>query len=339
LRGLPQILSALFVALLAAMSHAEPAPIVVWYRASEECPAGPDFLARLGARAAATKLAGAGDHIDFVVTLVATDTETVGRLERQTQAGTVAIRELRDASCERVADALSLSLALSLPSLHEATVADTNVPTAVEPTTEQAPINLPPRPVPKSTVEPLPRASPAPLAVTKLASSGRLGARAGAVVGIMPDAMARAEVHLELDGLLPRVPSHPFLRVGALAALGSRHTAEAGPIREWIGAGRLQGCPWRIGKQGASVFPCLAVEIGAMSVSNGRTSVTSVGWWLAGATGLGGRVDLTRWLALEVEAELQLPLVRNQIAADSRLLYRSAPLTFQAGLGLSARLW
>jgi hypothetical protein len=45
------------------------------------------------------KLAGAGDHVDFLVTLVDSGTETVGRLERQTRAGTIAIRELRDPSC------------------------------------------------------------------------------------------------------------------------------------------------------------------------------------------------------------------------------------------------
>lgn len=56
----------------------------------------------------------AGDHIDFVVTLVTEQGETLGRLERQTGNGTVAIRELRDPACDRVADALALSLALSL---------------------------------------------------------------------------------------------------------------------------------------------------------------------------------------------------------------------------------
>lgn len=68
---------------------------------------------RLSGRAA-VRLAKAGDHIDFVVTLVADEADVVGRLERQTQSGTVAIRELRDKECARVADAIALSLALAL---------------------------------------------------------------------------------------------------------------------------------------------------------------------------------------------------------------------------------
>src|SRR4051794_15815274 len=93
---------------------AETGPPAVWYRASEACPGGPQFLQKLAESSRQARLAEAGDHIDFVVTLVANGTETVGRLERQTNSGSVAIRELRDASCERVADALALSLSLAL---------------------------------------------------------------------------------------------------------------------------------------------------------------------------------------------------------------------------------
>lgn len=341
MRPLSPFLSALLVALLTKVGRADSPPAVVWYRASEACPSGADFLARLGARAATTKLAGPGDHIDFVVTLVATAAETVGRLERQTQAGTVAIRELRDASCERVADALSLGLALSLPNSSEAATTDSDA-SPVEPRVEPAPANPLPKPPPQSTVEPPQRparARPLQPEAKRAAASGRLGAQGGALVGVMPELMGRAEVHLELDGLWPQISSHPFLRMGALASFGSTHPPLAGRIREWIGAGRLQGCPWRLRKAGASAFPCLAAEIGAMGVSNARTAVSSVGWWLAAAAGLGARVDLSQRFALEAEAELQLPLLRYEIAEDSRVLYRSAPLTFQAGLGISARLW
>ncbi|HEY0469423.1 MAG TPA: hypothetical protein VGC79_34775, partial [Polyangiaceae bacterium] len=93
---------------------AETLPPAVWYRASEACPDGRQFLEKLAESSRQARLAQAGDHIDFVVTLVANGHETVGRLERQTDSGIVAIRELRDATCERVADALALSLGLAL---------------------------------------------------------------------------------------------------------------------------------------------------------------------------------------------------------------------------------
>lgn len=99
---------------LAAPAFAETEPPAVWFRASETCPSGAQFLEKLAAHSRKARLAQAGDHIDFVVTLVADGRETVGRLERQTDAGIVAIRELRDATCEEVADALALSLGLAL---------------------------------------------------------------------------------------------------------------------------------------------------------------------------------------------------------------------------------
>src|SRR6188768_936177 len=93
---------------------AETQPPSVWYRASEACPNGAQFLDKLAENSRRARLAQAGDHIDFVVTLVADSKQTVGRLERQTDSGIVAIRELHDATCEQVADALALSLGLAL---------------------------------------------------------------------------------------------------------------------------------------------------------------------------------------------------------------------------------
>src|SRR4051812_9995401 len=103
-----------FSATFAVPALARAEPPAVWYRASEACPSGAQFLEKLAENARHARLAQAGDHIDFVVTLVANRDETVGRLERQTNSGVVAIRELRDATCGQVADALALSLGLAL---------------------------------------------------------------------------------------------------------------------------------------------------------------------------------------------------------------------------------
>src|SRR3954468_10698753 len=110
-------LSAVVVWLAAASKPAQAQSAhtpAVWYRASAACPTGPEFLAKLAEGPERARLAEAGDHIDFVVTLLSASGETVGRLERQTNGGTVAIRELRDATCAQVANALALSLGLAL---------------------------------------------------------------------------------------------------------------------------------------------------------------------------------------------------------------------------------
>jgi hypothetical protein len=104
------LLFASFARPAAAQDERSPA---IWYRASEHCPTGSEFLRKLAKNGHSVRLAEGGDHIDFVVTLLSAEARTVGRLERQTKAGTVAIRELRDATCERVAEALVLSLGLA----------------------------------------------------------------------------------------------------------------------------------------------------------------------------------------------------------------------------------
>lgn len=107
-------LAACFAWLVAVPCQAQTPQAVVWYRSAEGCPDAPQFLARLGDRASLARVAQAGDYVDFVVTLTATEQGSSGRLERQTQSGTVAIQEIRDRECARVADALALSLALAL---------------------------------------------------------------------------------------------------------------------------------------------------------------------------------------------------------------------------------
>ncbi|HWO09245.1 MAG TPA: hypothetical protein VNN80_07185, partial [Polyangiaceae bacterium] len=88
--------------------------VSVWYRSSDGCPSGPAFLARLKQLGHDADLAGVGDRVDFVVTLAADSPNSAGRLERQTERGTVAIRELQAPRCEDVAEALALNIELAL---------------------------------------------------------------------------------------------------------------------------------------------------------------------------------------------------------------------------------
>ncbi|HTV19937.1 MAG TPA: hypothetical protein VMG12_14730 [Polyangiaceae bacterium] len=59
-------------------------------------------------------IAGTGDRIDFVVNLAFAVDASSGRLERQSSAGTVAIRDVVAQSCQEVAEVLALSLDLTL---------------------------------------------------------------------------------------------------------------------------------------------------------------------------------------------------------------------------------
>jgi hypothetical protein len=91
--------------------------VSIWYRTSEGCPSGDDFVQRLADLGRAAHLADAGDHIDFVVTLGVGTPKSSGRLERQTTGGTVAIRDVEAENCSQVSEALALSETGSRPQI------------------------------------------------------------------------------------------------------------------------------------------------------------------------------------------------------------------------------
>jgi hypothetical protein len=93
---------------------AESLPVHVWYRASEGCPEGPAFVARLVQLGHAAELARVGDPVDFTVSVARTHEGSSGRLERQTAAGQLAMRQVSAPSCEEVVEGLALSLDLAL---------------------------------------------------------------------------------------------------------------------------------------------------------------------------------------------------------------------------------
>src|SRR5688572_25256353 len=161
---------ALVAILLSAGAGAEPAASAtsIWYRSSDGCPDGAAFLERLEQLGRSARLADAGDPIDFVVTLGSKDGGSFGRLERQTERGTVAIRQVEAPACVEVADALALSLDLALdpgqavgapPSAPLAP----DAPVASEAAASQHPKSVPEAPPPRRS-EPAQATSSSPLA-------------------------------------------------------------------------------------------------------------------------------------------------------------------------------
>jgi hypothetical protein len=330
-------------------------PPAIWYRASEGCPDGAQFLKKLTESARQARLAQAGDHIDFVVTLRTDGKETAGRLERQTDSGIVAIRELRDATCERVADALALSLGLALAPAQAEPKGDKSgsdpwgLVDAPNPTVEAAPPAPPPPPEPSVPVPTAgrgagaehaavpPRSAPPPPPDTRSAWS--LGFGFGAMIGISTHPLPRAEIFIDSNPALSRVLSDLSLRAGVIAAWGSSETS-IGPVQRWILTSRGEACPvaWRAGR--VDLRPCVAFELGATGVSADRGSgMADRSLWAAPA----GQVRLAvalepRWLSLEISGGALVPLIRNEIYSGSKSLYRDAAAVFHASVGVSLRL-
>lgn len=331
---------------------------MVWYRASGECPQGTEFLGKLGDRARLTRLAGAGDHVDFVVTLQSADRETVGRVERQTASGTVAIRELRDASCARVADALALSLSLSLQPKGDAPTdgSSSSAPPAEVPTV--APANDPPvspatAPIAAVEAKAVERPSTSPklpperdvAPVAKSASEvkppngGWFGLQLGALTGVAPSVLVRGVASVAVENVLPEWFTGASLRFAPVFAYGSAET-RVGSIEHWLLAGRAEGCPVRWGVPTFGVAPCLGIELGVTHAAASDTPGSGqANLWMVAGAGLRAAVAIASGTNLEMQAEAQAPLFRNDVTAGSDTVYRQKIIGFQGGLGISAQLW
>lgn len=314
----------------------------VWYRASDTCPNGAQFLDKLAESARSARLAQAGDHIDFVVTLVADGQETIGRLERQTNSGAVAIRELRDATCEQVADALALSLGLALTpgqgSEHPVVDRDDSVPTE----STSAPVPTPATVSDSATTaDAVPTATPQNSA-TALPLRRRVwsvGADFGVMIGITTHPLPRGALFVDFEPALSRFLPNLSLRGSLVGSVGSSDTA-VGPVRRWILAGRAEGCPiaWVEGR--FDLRPCAAFELGVdNAAADGDAALDDHGIWAAPAGQLRLAFALQpRVIQLEAGGGVLIPLIRKEIFSGTQSLYRDAPVIFQAGLGVSLRL-
>ena len=305
----------------------------IWYRASQQCPSDAEFMTKLVGNAVQPKLAEAGDHIDFLVTLVDSGTETVGHLERQTRAGTVAIRELRDPSCARVAEGLALSLGLALepgqtaPVQASGALAIARADDAVA--AETAAIAAPAAPPPFVPVHAVVHG--APVAMTKRASA--VGAAAGVLYGLSPRPMARGQAFVDLNPMWPQLGSKFSARLGVVGALGSAET-RIGSVQSFVLGGFAEGCPWRVGEARLSLRPCLGFELGASGASHERGSGLSDSTvWATPAAGLRLSAALAAWVGLEAGAGIELPIVRSEVFAGPSSVYRAEMVLFQATLG------
>jgi hypothetical protein len=308
------------VVLGVSLAHAEQAPVSVWYRNSAGCPDGSTFIARLAELGQSVRLAQVGDRVDFVVTLGQAADASSGRLERQTRAGTVAIREYRDARCEAVAEALALTLDLALDP-------DEPAPAA-------------PAPAPHASRQPrLPAAADTPTAASSeepsaVSPSWVIGGQALMMTGIAPGALLGAALFGAVenpDWFVEQV------RASVLVARGGGQAAGR-ELNVSLLAARLEACPLSWGASHVRVAPCAAMDLGAV-VAEGRDALAASdgGFWAAATAH--GRLRMAVSAALAVEAQLgaSAPLVRYEMGPsdESVVWFRTGALGADAAVGLS----
>lgn len=285
------------------------APIAaVWYRSGEGCPDGAAFIERLRTRSIPAQLAQVGDRIDFVVTLGAGPDGGRGRLERQAEKGTVALREVQGKTCEGVADALALSLALSWD------------PSAQPPVTEATPASSEP-PVAERVAAPTLAATASPPASASAGSPDPA-----------PDSSPRS-VRIGIEGLLWSLTEQSPLFGGALfGELGSSHAGTGlrplarlsaqlafspdmgEDVEGWIGAARIEGCPVNIGSSRLHLRPCTGLDLGVLGVAgSGSAGASSNAFWAAWSTHARLSWEAGASWGLDAQAGVIVPLTRYEL--------------------------
>lgn len=334
----------------AGVARGETPTATVWYRSSEECPDAATFLALVEARGRQARVAEVGDRVDFVVTLGAGGEGYAGRLERQTSSGTVAIREVAGARCAEVADAIALSLTLTLAAnpdaatgavLPEPTGAAPPASAGAAPSASAPEVPNPSRPPSapelapgEAAADPQPRSAPARGGPIPRRETW-LGASMNGRTGVAPAGSWGGAGHIEVGR-----PQAWTARLSAEVAAGAS-AVTLGKIRLSLWTARIELCPLRVGGRRLEAVWCGGGELGGTSVELlGEGGRRDTGFWTALTA-----VERLRWrlapaLSLEAELGLAAPLTPYHIVTDrpAAVIFEMDPLGLKAAVGVSVRL-
>jgi hypothetical protein len=315
-------------------------PVSVWYRSTEGCPGVEAFLARLETHAVTAAPARVGGRVDFVVTLGKDEQGSSGTLERQSAQGTIAIREVHAASCDAVADALVLTLALTVDpdatptpgSAAEASGARTAASTAPA---AELPANATEQPVATAPVSVSADQGPASnRAASTPSSPWRASVGAQGTVGSFMGTRALYGVNASVGLRYERGP-RPSARAGFVAEWSSDARAEL-DVRLLLG--RLEACPALLGRV-VTFEGCAVLELGSLRAENTAPSGTAdEGVWASvWALGRAGYALSPLW-GLEFQAGLAVPLTHYDLSAGvpARVVAETNRIGF--GLGAGTRL-
>lgn len=312
--------------------------IVIWYRASQACPSGAEFVSTVRVEGRHARLAEAGDHIDYVVTLDSDGKKSHGRLERQTTRGTIAISELRGGDCKEVADAIALSLALAV------------TPPDSEP--EPPPASAPPAEATANATTPTRSEKSAEPGATQETSVARmppsaasrsdggvpplrafwLGGGLHGALGMTPSAAVGGAVFLEYAWAGFSGPRSATFRAGPSVRYSSTHVEDFGHVDQWLATLGMQLCPLRWSAAPFALAPCVVGEGGLfVGRSERETAVTSANFWMALGPAVRGSARLGSRLSAGLTYAMMVPFSRQEVRAASEVLYRTPPAMFSLG--------
>lgn len=274
-----------------------------------QCPNAHAFLGAIRARTERARLAAPGDEsaVSIAVRIGASPGAPVaGRLEIREPDGTRQERAVESATCDEVAKALALVVALYL---------DPDATIAPEP---PAPPPPPPTP-PRRSAEPPPPAPPPPargyaVGIGAGAAVGLLGGLAPAVapLGRLFGEVTVARPNEGSGGLASRLRPSARLSFDAATATGD---VAAGTQRYFLFAGSLRLCPLDVRAEGTlHLGPCGGLQGGVhRGVSEGVPNARAQDKpWLAPSATVHASLSVAERVTVELEAGAVFPLVHTR---------------------------
>lgn len=306
--------------LIAGIAHADdapPPPLRLEVQAA--CTDNVDFGRKLRSRSSRVQLGSGEDSVGVAVTIHPAAT---GALVEGTMRVGDSVRQVEGATCEEVADALSLVTVLLFDP-----EAETRPPTPPAPVPTPPPPPEQPRPPVRSPVRPAPREE---------------GWRWGLGLHGVGAAIDELTIGASLLGEMTRGRNLSTLTF-RLALTTYSTNVELGPRAANLVWSFLapQVCPLRVRAGILSVFPCAGVAMGVLSSEPTRgverpRSFTRI--WFAPRAAARARVALAPRLGLEVEAAVDVPVVRDRYAFGDVEAFRVPAVIPSLGVGIAMEL-
>ena len=193
--------------------------------------------------------------------------------------------------------------------------------TAKEPSPPVPPAVVPPPVVPPPMIAP-PRVPEKPVPKQRSPWDYGVGLQLGARAGLAPEWALVEAAFLEAR----RTSPGPFgfsARLAFMRAPSVAHTVASGTTEFAWWAARLEGCPVRLRLlEPVALLPCAGMHIGRLTATGKPSPEFGEGQevthtWVDGFAGLRLEVSLLRWLSLQAQAELLVPITRFQYVFEN----------------------
>jgi len=308
-------------------ARAQPDTYQLSYSAPPGCPAEARVLKEVRAN---VRDAASGEGARIALTISQEDRGFTGELVAVDRSGTQGRRTIEGATCAEVSHTLAFLAALAIE-LGGHIEAEPTPETAVVPPVAKPPTS--PAPAAR-TVQPSQPAPPPPPR-NPWRFSGLLGA--GLRGGLAPSARPVLEAGVDFGATSSQLFA-PAFRATILGSL-SRVSNSAGTAKLALLAGRLEGCPGRIGGPTVALRPCLGLELGAVfaegEVEGGHDVVQR---WGSGEASVRLEVWPFPQVFVELGGALVVPFFHTRyFFVPDQIVYVVPAVTGRAGLAVGYR--